>query len=585
MAANLIQDLFQRKARRRIRVTAFFCALWLLVVFGRLIQLQVFSHGRALEQVTAQNQRMITIQADRGTIYDRNGRILARSLPARTIYYAPANPQESLAARFEPIKRLRDKLDLSDEDLARIQGQLADNDKYIILKRKADPDLAAQVYSPRLVISYHEDSRRFYPLGRQAAHVLGGVQADESGAAGIEAKFNSSLAGKPGRGFILRDAKLRKYGFEVLEEPTIGRDLALTLDETIQYIAQSELEKAVAETRSAGGTVIVSNPVSGEILAMASAPTYDPNDFSQAAKADVINSAVQSAIEPGSTFKIITAAAAIESRVVSFAESFDCGKGSISTPGCAIRDHKTFGRLDFPGIIIHSSNVGAIQIGRRLDAASFEATIRAFGFGRKTGLELPGEAKGKLRPMTEWTPRSQSSLSIGYEISATPVQILQAVNVVANRGRLVPLRIIESIQGGRPRPEPALSDPVLSAASCEKLIGIMERVVGEGTGKEAAAEGYETAGKTGTTQKFDPEAKAYSSQHHIASFVGFVPAANPRLSMIVILDDPQTSGHYGGQIAAPVFREIARKALLVVGIPPRRSAGPLLAGLRKDGSR
>jgi len=583
MAFHPIQDAPRGKARRRTRVAAFVCALWLLLIVGRLVQLQVFGHARAVERVTAQSQQMTVIQAYRGTIFDRRGRILARSLPTRTIYYDP-NPQDSLSARFEVVRRLQGKLGLSREDLDRIQAQLADNAPRIWLKRKADRDLAAQVCSLRLGIGYEEDSRRFYPLGAQAAHVLGGVKADGTGAAGIESKFNSALMGQPGRGFLLRDARLRRYGLEVLEEPQTGRDLTLTLDETIQYIAQSELEKAVAETGASWGTVIVSDPRSGEILAMASAPSYDPNLYSRTPEA-AFNPAVQQTIEPGSTFKIVTAAAALETRAVSLSDSFDCSDGSIAVPGGAIRDHKIFGRLDFAGVIIHSSNVGAVRAGRRLDPDSFEAMIRAFGFGRRTGIELPGEPEGRLRPAGEWSRRSQASLSIGYEIAATPLQMLQAVNVVASRGHLVPPRIVRSVQGGRPRPAAPESAPVLSPAACERLAGILERVVGEGTGREAAAEGYQAAGKTGTTQKFDPAAGSYSSRHHIASFVGYVPAENPRLSMVVILDDPKAGEHYGGQVAAPVFREIARRALLVVGVPPHRPAGALAARAGREAAR
>ncbi len=583
MAFRPVQDAPRGKARRRTRITAFICAVWLLLIVGRLVQLQVFGHAKAAARVTAQSQQVTVIQAYRGTIYDRHGRILARSLPARTIFYDP-RPQDSPAARFEPVRRLRDKLGLSPEDLDRIQAQLANAATRVWLKRKADPDLAAEVFSPRLGIGYEEDSRRAYPLGTQAAQVLGGVKADGTGAAGIESKFNSALMGRPGRGFLLRDAKLRRYGLEVLEEPQTGRDLTLTLDETIQYIAQSELERAVAETRSAWGTVIVSNPRTGEILAMASAPSYDPNFYTRTPEAS-FNPAVQQTLEPGSTFKIVTAAAALESRAVSPSESFDCSEGSIKVPGGAIRDHKAFGKLDFAGVIIHSSNVGAVRAGRRLRPESFESMIRAFGFGRRTGIELPGEPEGRLRPASEWSGRSQASLSIGYEIAATPLQMLQAVNVVANRGRLVPPRIVRAVQGGQPRPAAPESAPILSPAAGERLAAILERVVEEGTGREAAAEGYQAAGKTGTTQLFDPQAGGYSSGRHIASFVGYVPADQPRLSMVVILDDPQTGEHYGGQVAAPVFREIARKALLVLGLPPHRPAGALMARAGREAAR
>lgn len=581
MASGLVQDPLRRKARRRAKLIAAACFLWLLVVVGRLVQLQVFGHRQAATRVTRQNQSTGKIQARRGTIYDRNGRILARSLPARAIHYEP-NLADSVAARFEPVRRLRKTLGLADEDMARLRAQIEDGARRVYLKRKADPGLAAKVFSAREQIGYEEDTLRVYPLGRQAAHVLGGVKADGSGAAGIESKFNASLMGSPGKAMSLHDAKRRGYAYEVLEEPVNGRDLHLTLDQSIQYIAQSELERAVAATRSAWGTVIVADPLSGEILAMATAPSFDPNRFNETPGAD-FNRAIRHTFEPGSTFKILTAAAAIEARAVSFSETFDCREGAIAAAGGAIRDHKVLGLLDFPGVIIHSSNVGVIQFGRRLDPAAFEAVIRSFGFGRKTGIELPAEEPGLLRPQAEWSRRSLSSLAIGYEIAVTPIQLLQAVGVVASRGRLIPPRIVKAVQGGRPRSPAPSSEPVLSAAACEKLIGILERVVVEGTGREALAEGYVAAGKTGTTQKYDPAAKAYSTKRHIASFVGFVPVESPRLSVVVVLDDPQIEEHYGGQVAAPVFREVTRRALLAVGVPPSRPSRSLTAGLRKDG--
>ncbi len=581
--ANLVKDHFQRKARIRTRLAALACALWLLAIIGRLVHLQVFGHAKAQVRVLVQNQNNLDILPRRGAIIDRNGRILARSLSARSVYYA-VNPADSASARWEPVRRAAAVLDLTASDLARIRSQLDRGAHFVWLKRKIEPEWAARVRNPRLGIDTLEESKRHYPLGPLAAQVLGGVNIDEVGLAGVEHKFNAVLLGQKGKALILRDAKRREYHYEILAAPENGRDIVLTLDQTIQYFAQSELEKAVAATGAAWGTVIISDPASGEILAMASAPAFDPNRFPTDPQA-TFDHAVRHTFEPGSTFKIVTAAAALERRAVRPAEAFDCSQGSIAAAGGPIRDHQTFGRLDFAGVIIHSSNVGTIQVGRRLGSAALREMTEAFGFGSKTGIELPGEEPGYFAPPERASSRSLASLSIGYEIAVTPIQLLQAVNAVANRGRLVPPRIVKSIQGNRPRNQRPSLPVILSPAACEKLVLILERVVLEGTGKAALLDGYEIAGKTGTAQKYDPAIKAYSNRRHTASFVGFVPADNPVLSMVVILDEPQTEEQYGGQVAAPVFREIARRVLRYLGVAPRRGPALLQASLQPEAGR
>lgn len=575
-AANFLNDHYRKKARRRTRVVALFCAVWMLGIIVRLVQLQVFGHTEAEAQVVEQNQGRMDIQPRRGTIHDRQGRILARSLPAGSIYYKP-NPADSLPARIEPIRRLAGPLGLTAKDMERIEGQIRANTRQICLKRKIDPaafrkiepDAAASKVNRRLRIEYREETKRFYPLGPQAAQVLGGVNNLGQGVSGIELKFNAVLQGKKGQAFSLRDAKQHEYHNEVIEEPEDGRDIHLTLDETIQFYAQSGIQKAVAETGAAWGTAIVSDPKTGDILAMATAPGFDPNEYPAEPEAD-FNRAVRHMYEPGSTFKIVTAAAALENRVVTLADTFDCRKGSIEVAGGAIHDHQQMGVLSFAEVITNSSNVGTIMVGQRLSEDQLYRMINAFGFGRRTGIELPAEAQGKLYPVDQWSRRSQSSLSIGYEIQVTPIQVLQAMNIVAKRGQLVPLRIVKFVQGSRPRAAETTATAVLSPDAGEKLVAILKRAVAEGTGEAARPEGFDVAGKTGTTQIYDPLIKAYSTKRHIASFVGFVPIDEPALSIIVVLDDPKTEEQYGGQLAAPVFREIAGRTLRYLGVRPYR---------------
>ncbi len=582
-AVNFLNDHYRKQARRRTRVIALFCAFWFLIIVVRLVQIQVFGHARSVVRVIDQNQRKIYIKPRRGTIYDCQGRILAVSLPARSVYYEP-NLADPIPARIEPIRRLAGTLGLSIADLEKIESQIRAGVRHIWIKRKIKPDIAARVYNLKLGIGYEEESKRFYPAGTLAAHVLGGVNIEEKGISGIELKFNAVLQGKKGLAMNLHDASGREYHYEVIEEPENGRDISLTLDGTIQYFAQSAIQKAVTETGAAWGTAIVSRPDTGEILAMATSPGFDPNDYPARPEADY-NRAVRNLYEPGSTFKIVTAAAALENRVVTLDDTFDCRKGSIDLAGGAIHDHKQMGVLSFAEVITNSSNIGTIMVGQRLSQEQLHRMIDLFGFGRRTGIELPAEAVSKLTPIEKWSRRSQASLSIGYEILATPIQMLQALNVVAKRGVLIPPRIIKSIEGSRPRTSEAPQVPILSPGVGETLAGILKRAVAEGTGLAARPEGYDTAGKTGTTQKFDTALKAYSTKRHTASFVGFVPADKPELSIIVVLDDPRTEEQYGGQLAAPVFREIALRSLRTIGVHPGGLNRGLQAGKHAEKER
>jgi cell division protein FtsI (penicillin-binding protein 3) len=331
------------------------------------------------------------------------------------------------------------------------------------------------------------------------------------------------------------------------------------------------------------------DPRNGEILALANWPTFNPNALSKSDDDSRRNRAIQSLYEPGSTFKIVTASAALENRRVSLTQTFDCSKGQIEAAGGAIRDHKTFGILSFPEVIIESSNVGTVQVGRQVGPALLSQTIQAFHFGRKTGIELPAESAGIVHPLAEWTKRSLDSVSIGYELSATALQILMAANVIANRGEYVPPRIVKSIAGMTAGRNAAGGERVrvISEQTALALAAILERVVLEGTGKEAAAGGFAIAGKTGTSQLFDTALKTYQSSKHIASFVGFAPADKPVLSIVVVLAEPKKDNmYYGGLVAAPVFREIALRTLRYKGvIPPAGADRTILAAKSAKGKR
>ncbi len=466
---------------------------------------------------------------------------------------------------------LRAVLGLSPADMDRIEAALRTRSQVVTLKRRLDVGREEEIRRLGLKnVFARRESSRVYPQGLLAPQVLGGVKADDAGAAGIESKFESLLSGTNGRQLALRDAHRREYHFEPLSEPRDGTDIVLTIDKTIQYFAQSALERSALEHGSVWGAAIVSRPSTGEILGMASYPGYDPNAFSESTDAARPNRAVQHVFDPGSTFKIVTAAAALENRSAALTDVYDCSAGAIATAGTPIRDHKNFGILSFPSVFIHSSNVATIMIGRRTGTEKMYRAIRSFGFGEKTGIELPAESAGIVHPVNEWTRRSIDSISIGYEISVTPLQILQAANIVANRGLRVPPRIVKSLPGMSAGPEAADGlAPVIGPGTVDHLVDILERVVSEGTGRSAALPGYDIAGKTGTTQLLDPLTRAFSMQKHLATFVGFVPARDPSLSIVVVLDAPRADEYYGGQVAAPVFREIALRTLRYLGIPPQ----------------
>jgi cell division protein FtsI (penicillin-binding protein 3) len=567
---NELTGHYQKKIHKRTIILSSFFFLWFIVLSLRLVQLQVIEHKSLRAAAESQNKRKHEIVPERGTIYDRHGQIMARSLPVPSVFFVPSE-KEPPAAQFDKVARLRSVLELSSKDLLRIRAKIQDGDTFIYLKRKTTPEIADRVKSQGIQgIGFEEEHKRFYPLGTQAAHVLGAVNMDNVGASGVELQYDALLQGEKGQSLILQDAKKKRYHWEVLKKPLPGRDLSLTIDNTIQYISERELENAVLEQKAAWGTVVVSVPSSGEILAMATYPTYDPNEWPPSPYEISSNRAIQENFEPGSTFKIITACAARENGAVNFGDIFDCSEGKIRVGGWTISDHKKLGVLTFSEVIIHSSNVGTVMVGKRLGEASLFRMIQAFHFGRPTGIDLPGEEKGILHSLPEWYASSLASHSIGYGISVTAIQILQAMNVIANGGLFVPPRIAEvapDMAGGRPS-VPAGGERIISERTAKELIHrIFEKVVLEGTGQEAQINGFTVAGKTGTAQKRDPSG-GYTGSRHMASFVGFVPADNPAISIIVVIDDPRVGLHYGGTTAAPVFREIARHVLLYLGQTP-----------------
>jgi len=562
-------------SRKKVKFVSVGILLWFFVVIVRLIDLQVLEHKKLKAEVIEQSQDLITVLPTRGTIYDRNGKILARSLPAASVFFSPVK-EESLEKQIRNLYQLKNILSLQDSELSRIINSIEKRKRFTWIKRRIPLEIAEKVKKLKLPGIYLlEENKRFYPQGTLAAHILGGVNVDDFGLAGVEYYFNSQLRGEEGQQLIMKDARKREFFIETIKETKPGQDLYLTIDSTIQYLAEKELKRAVEKFQAEWGTVIVSCPWSGEILALANYPDYDPNTFPPDEKA-MVNRAIQHTYEPGSTVKIVTAAAARELAGINWNTYYDCRQGYLVFGGTTVRDHVRMGVLSFPEVFIYSSNVGAIKIADLVGENNIHRMFKAFRFGEKTGIELPGEESGIIHPLEKWR-KSSLRVAIGYEIAATPIQILRAMNIFATGGYLIK----PTITIDQPRPVSPIArasfNPaheslrIISPETAEQLTSrVFKPVVEIGTGREAMISGYEIAGKTGTAQKYDPELKAYSFSKHVASFVGFVPADNPLISMIVVIDEPKGPLQYGGQVAAPVFREIASKVLLYLHQMPQK---------------
>lgn len=549
----------------RARVLVLFCvvASFFGLVTLKLFSLQVQQHRQLLERADRQHRRLIPLASRRGTVFDRHGRDLAVSLEAASAFAQPAavrDPRKT-ARELSPILRLPPS-----EILKKLQGGRS----FVWLKRRIDPDQAQAIKQLRLEgIHLIPESKRYYPKQELAAHVLGFVGMDDRGLEGLEYHYDALLGGGPRWAVSHRDALGRIIFKE--EDPSPGYDVKLTLDEFIQYITERELERAVEKAKALGGTAIVMDPKTGEVLALASFPTFDPNRYQASPPTSRRNRATVDVYEPGSTFKVIMAAAALEEGRVTHQERFYGEQGTIQVGRVTIRDHEPYGWLTFGEVLAYSSNVGAIKVGMKLGKSLSYSYISSFGFGSPTGIDLPGESRGLIRRPKSWSLVSLGALSIGQEIAVTPIQLATAMAVVANGGVLVRPFLMKEVIAPDGRvlkvTKPLRIRRVLSEATARALTDLLKMVVTEGTGTLAALEGYEVAGKTGTAQKLDPATGRYSRRKLIASFVGFVPASAPKLLILVMIDEPKGEA-WGGTVAAPAFREIASGALKYLKIPP-----------------
>lgn len=555
----------QDRAHVRLLIIAGVAFLWMAAVFGRLTYLQLFLHGEYLARALRQQQRTIEITPERGAIYDRNMRPLAMSIQVDSAFGVPSEiADEHLAARL-----LSGVVDVPQEVL---EERFHSSRSFVWISRKLPPEKAEAISALNLKGVYlQKENKRFYPKRDLAAHVLGFVDMDEKGLGGIEYELDKEIRGKSEKIVVMEDARRRWFDASQTKLNN-GAEVVLTLDEKIQYITERELNAAIAKTHAIAGTAIVMNPNSGEILALANWPTFNPNKASEAPAESRMDRAVSALYEPGSTFKLVTLAAAFNEGITRPDEVFDCENGSVLVAGHRIHDHKKFGLLNVSQILAESSDVGAIKIALRLRAPRFYDYIRAFGFGSPTGVDLPGESKGLLRPVNDWGSFSIGSISMGQEIGVTPIQLITAVAAIANGGLLYRPHVVAELErDGHVLPaegELAPTEPrrVIRPETAATLRRLMEGVVLNGTGTKAHLDGWTSAGKTGSAQKIDPATGRYSRSQFIASFTGFAPINNTAVAILVSLDSP-VGQHEGGEVAAPVFKRIAEQVLNYLDVP------------------
>ena len=553
----------------RALLVAAIIGFWMLAVSARLVYLQVSQHQGLVNRARQQQQNAIETSPQRGDLIDRQGRELARSVQTVSLFVDPdqLTPGQLVCTATELAKVLgENETDL----LKQLQGAQDEKRRFVWIVRRLDEEQATPILALNLPgVQSVLEPKRYYPNGSLASHVLGFVGLDGQGLAGLEQAYNEKISGEPGRLFLEKDAAGRPYeSYEIAAKQ--GQSVVLTIDQGIQYQVERALQGAVERTHAKSGSVIVLDPRSGEILAMANAPSFDPNAVAVSPADNRRNWALQNVYEPGSTFKIVAFSAAIEKKLAKPDDRIDCQMGSITVAGRLIHDHHPFGTLTMAEALAKSSNVAAIKLGLRVGDASMYDFMTRFGFGSKTGVELPGETVGILRKVERWQPSSIGSIAMGQEVGVTPVQMVAAFGALANDGvRIAPhlVREIRNSSGAVVYSAQPEQRRVVSAETATALRGMLEGVTLNGTAKKAQLDGYSAAGKTGTAQKIDPKTRTYSKTKYIGSFVGFAPVSNPQVVIIVVMDEPAGLYH-GGDVAAPVFREIAEQILPGMGVMP-----------------
>lgn len=552
---------------QRIAVLTFGFGLLLTALTCRLYYLQIIQHQRLLQLASRQQERTIDIQPARGRIYDRQGRLLAFNRQCSSFFAVPSEIEDAArtAKRLSPLVGLSPRM---------LEKKLRQRGSFVWIKRKASEANAAAIIRLALPgIHRLAETQRVYPEGRLACHILGFVGLDNQGLDGIELQYDQAIRGTTGWMRVARDARghIVETASQVIKAPEAGQDVVLTLDSVIQHIAERELAKTVEKYRAKAGSVVVLDPASGEILALANLPNFDPNAFARFSSEARRNRAIRDVYEPGSTFKLVTAAAGLQEGVVAENSVIDCEQGSGKFAGRTVRDHIPYGRISFRDVFAFSSNIGTVKVGQRLGAARLVRYANTFGFGRPTGIELPGEAAGLLKAPERWKTATMASVPYGQEVAVTTLQSAMAYAAVANEGWLSQPTLIRELRrsdGTATRPERAeVRRQAVAADVAHRLRVLLQRAVDAGTGTEAQIPHYPTAGKTGTAQKPLAGRRGYDPVNCIASFIGFIPADQPKLLIAVMIDSPQGL-QWGGLVAGPVFKEIGQNLVAYLGILP-----------------
>jgi cell division protein FtsI (penicillin-binding protein 3) len=573
---------WQGVIRSRLLVCAGVFAVWTVGIEARLIVLQVVQHGELMARAERQQLSTLPQPAKRGEILDREGRVLAYSVDADSICADPSSIADPEAAAAQ----LCSALEHCDEKERRtVLTRLSSSRSFAYIRRHASPDEVRRVAALKLDgVFFIKETRRYYPNRELAANLLGYVGVDGNGLSGLEFAYDEEIRGRAGRLLIQKDARQRAMESRVDRPATAGAALGLTIDTHLQHIAERELRAAVDEHHAAGGSVVIMAPHSGEILALASWPTFNPNVFGRQPipQESQRNRAVQDLYEPGSTFKVVTASAALEEDVLAPDAPIDCSPGYITFGSHRISDVHRNGVLPFTDVIVKSSNVGAVKVGLRLGAERLSQYARRFGFGQALSPDFPGESRGIVWDPARLNDSALAWIAIGYQVGVTPLQMAAAVSAVANGGELVQPRVVHAIvrDGSRSAVTRKVLRRVIAADTAAELTTIMEEVVARGTAAAAALEDHQVAAKTGTAQKLVNG--RYSKSDYNASIVGFVPSRKPALTIVVVIDSPRRNGYFGGDVAAPVFKRIAEASLQHLEIAPTRNPQPPVLVSRPD---
>ncbi len=561
-------DRKEKWIRIRIRMVGLFFLLAFCLVTGRAYFLQVHAGDMWRKRADQQHQKVIPLAPQRGTIYDRDGQELAVSIETDSIYAEPGRVKDPAGA----ARQLAKALNLSSHMLLKkLQSQRG----FVWLKRRLTPVESARVEALNITgIGFTKEHKRYYPNSEIGAQIVGFTGLDPEGLEGLELRYDAELLGDGGYLLVEQDALGRRMtaGNNVVREGELGHSIHLTIDRNLQYIAEKELAAQVRESQARAGTLVMLEAASGRVLAMASQPDFNPNNLEKYRPAQWRNRAVCDTFEPGSTFKVFLLAAALQEGIVQPQQSIYCENGRFRFGGRTINDHHPYEDLTVTEILKFSSNIGSAKIGKALERDRLYDYIKRFGFGTRTGIDLPGEVSGLLRPPSRWFEIDLATISFGQGISVTALQLAAATAAIANDGKLMAPYLVEQVVDSHGsivrQTRPELVRQVVSADVSRTVRQMMASVTEEGgTGTLAAVPGYRVAGKTGTAQKVDLVTGGYSPDKRIASFAGFVPAEDPRIVMVVVIDEPQGKT-YGGLIAAPVFSRVAAQSLRYLGLSP-----------------